>query len=372
MTERIIDWPDDVRISAQEWELLQPRVSSRSAFSGAVRNRLIGPPRWTFAIDTTSRRAEDLARLESTVRKLRGGLNLVRMRDMRRTGTATVLPGNGLRGVQMLRWSGVWSRWGRVGPLPVSGPGGEVTMHHATDYYQADVEPLTGGIYYALALDVSADAPAQVAIAVSGASVDGPLGAIFDAHTGAYISQYGAVSAHGAVDVGGHWRCWLTFRAERSGDAVIQAYALLPVHGMHSITMRRPQLAMQVAPGAPSYVAATDSTIWTDMPVVVDGAGQGGDMLNTMGWPPGVRLTAGHWISYGDGMHMLLDDAVPDADGKAALWIEPPIRRSPAHGQAVTIRGVTGLFRLTSSPRIRQEQGIVVPGQTLTFEEELQ
>lgn len=372
MTERVIDWPDDVKLGAQEWELLQPKVSSRSAFSGAARNMLIGPPRWSISIDLTARRAEDLARLESTVRQLRNGLNLVRLRDYRRTGRTSVLPGGGLRGVQLLRWSGVWSRWGRVGPLPVSSPGGEVTMHHTTDYYQADVEQLAGGIYYVLALDVIAPASAQVAIAVSGAAVDGPLGAIFDAHTGAFVSQYGAVTARGAVDVGGHWRCWLTFRAQRSGESVIQAYALLPDHGLHSLTMRRPQLAMQVAAGAPSYVVATDSTVWTDMPVIVSGAGQVGDTLATAGWPPGVTLTAGHWISYGDGMHMLLGDAVPDADGEAALWIEPPIRRSPAHGQPVTIRGVTGLFRLTSSPRIRQEQGILVPGQTLTFEEELQ
>lgn len=37
MTQRIIDWPKQLRMrpGAQEWELLQPMTGSVSAFSGA-------------------------------------------------------------------------------------------------------------------------------------------------------------------------------------------------------------------------------------------------------------------------------------------------------------------------------------------------
>lgn len=85
MTQRIIDWPAALRPGAQEWHLLQPMVSSTSAFSGATFDKLIGPPRWAFSLDVPDQPARKLPEIESAVRSMRGGLNLVRVGDMRRT-----------------------------------------------------------------------------------------------------------------------------------------------------------------------------------------------------------------------------------------------------------------------------------------------
>ena len=153
--------------------------------------------------------------------------------------------------------------------------------------------------------------------------------------------------------------------------AMVQAYALLPAHGLHKVTMRRPVLATHSGQMPPAYVSAGATGVWVELGVEVDGGAQVGDMLATRGWPPGAVLKAGHWINYGDGLHQLLSAVTPDANGKAQLWIEPPIRRSPADGAVVTARNVTGLFKLKAGPKVRQE-GLHVPGQTLTFEEYLQ
>lgn len=370
MTQRIIDWPVQMRPGSQEWELLQPKASATSAFSGATFDKLIGPPRWAFSMDLTAAPARQLPQIEATLRQLRGGLNLLRIGDMRRTGKGSVMPGGGTYWRQMLPWSSAWTRWGRVGPAPVSIAADEVTMAKATDYHQAAAVPLQVSFPYVAVLEASADVSAHVALAVAGDGVAEPLGVVFDALTGAVVSQYGAVNSCGAVAVGGRWRCWLTFGGKRAAPVLVQAYALLPAHGLIRAKMRRPILAMQAGAVPPSYVPADASGVWAEMGIEVDGAGQTGDTLATRNWPPGTLLQAGHWISYGDGMHMLLAPATPDAAGKASLWIEPPIRRSPADGAPVVVRNVTGLFKLTAGPKIRQD-GMAVAGQTLNFEEYL-
>lgn len=370
MTQRIIEWPATLRPGSQEWGLLQPMVSSTSAFSGATFDKLIGPPRWAFSMDLPDAPASKLPQIEAALRQMRGGLNLLRIGDLRRTGHSLV-PGGGRRAAQLLPWSSLWTRWGRVGPAPVSIVSDEATVSSATDYFQATAEPVRAGTPYVAVLEASSETPAQVALAVAGGGVDAPLGAVFNALTGELLSQYGAVTSASAALVDGRWRCWLTFVATTTGEALVQAYALLPAHGLQSVRMRRPQLAMHVGAVPPAYVSANETATWSELGVMVDGGGQVGDTLATRDWPPGLTLKAGHWISYGDGMHQLLQDATPDADGKAQLWIEPPIRRSPADGDAVSVRNVTGLFKLKTAPRVRQE-GMLVRGLTLEFEEYLQ
>lgn len=371
MTQRIIDWPKQLRMrpGAQEWELLQPMTGSVSAFSGASYDKLIGPPRWAFSMDLTDAPASTLPQIEAALRQLRGGLNLLRIGDMRSTGRVSVVPGGGAKEVQMLPWSSQWTRWGRIGPAPVAIAGEEVEVRQTTDYFQNATASLRAGVPYVAVVEASATVSAHVALSVAGAGVAAPLGVVFDALTGAVVSQYGPVNACGSTAAGGRWRCWLTFGGQ-AGDVLAQAYALLPAHGLIHLKMRRPILAMQAGALPPAYVPADSVSVWDEYGVQVDGAGQTGATLATRNWPPGLTLRAGHWISYGDGMHMLLEAATPDSDGKVQLWIEPPIRRSPADGAPVVVRNVTGLFKLKVSPKIRQE-GMAVKGQTLTFEEDL-
>ncbi len=370
MTQRIIEWPATLRPGAQEWGLLQPMVSSTSAFSGATFDKLIGPPRWAFSMDLPDAPARMLPQIEAALRQMRGGLNLLRIGDLRYT-RRSLAPGGGRRATQLLPWSSAWTRWGRVGKAPASIVLGEATMSNATDYFQKTAEPVRAGTPYVAVLEASSDVSTQVALAVAGPGVNAPLGVVFNALTGDVLSQYGAVTGSGTVLVGGRWRCWLTFVATTTGEAMVHAYALLPAHGLQSVRMRRPQLAMHAGANPPPYVSANATATWSELGVVVDGGGQVGDTLVTRDWPPGLTLKAGHWISYGDGMHQLLQDATPDADGKAQLWVEPPIRRSPADGAAVSVRNVTGLFKLKTAPRVRQE-GMLVRGLTLEFEEYLQ
>ena len=77
MTQKIIDWPKELRLGAQEWELLMPTVSTTSAFSGATFDTLIGPPRWAFSMDLSAAPAKMLPQIEATLRQLRNGLNLL-------------------------------------------------------------------------------------------------------------------------------------------------------------------------------------------------------------------------------------------------------------------------------------------------------
>ncbi|RMX06709.1 hypothetical protein D8I35_09415 [Corticibacter populi] len=374
MTQKTIDWPADLHLrpSAQEWWLEQPSVASTSQFSGATVQALIGPPRWAFSMDLADAPAHRLPHIESTLRKLRNGLNLLRIGDLRRMGRGTLLPTLGGRNLlNLLPWSGRWLSWGRVGPAPVQISVDELTADYASNWYMQTAEPLRPGLVYVLAVELEAAASAHVALALgSGPLADG-LGVVFDAATGAVVSQYGAVLASGSVQQAGRWRCWLKLQPTAVAPALVQVYALLPAAGTVQARMRRPLLGLALGDLPPAYVETEDAAAWGDLTPVVDGADQSGDVLATRGWPAGTPLRAGHWVAYGDGMHQLLDDVTPDADGRAELWIEPPIRRSPADGTAITVRGVTGLFRLQAGPRMRQEK-MLVKGQTLTFIEELQ
>ena len=68
--------------------------------------------------------------------------------------------------------------------------------------------------------------------------------------------------------------------------------------------------------------------------ITVDGAGQSGDTLATLGWDAeALALEAGDFISLGTGrdlrLHQILEDVVADASGAATLSLAPGLRQSP-------------------------------------------
>lgn len=372
MATRIIDWPPNLCPADAEWSLLIPKVGSTSAFDGAQFNKIIGPPRWTFTVTLNDTRKESLPEREAFLRRLRGGLNPVRAWDWRYTGMADVyagedsrLPGN------LLPNSLALATWSRVGPAGTPDGTGVITPY-TSDYYQSSAVRFRAGAVYVLALDIQAAASGRVALALDAEAFGEATGAVFDALDGSVVSTYGAaLSAGSAPAAGGARRVYVTAKAVRAREGRVHAYPVLPSETV-PVRMDRPQLAYAIGAMPPAYVATDGDASYGELQPRVNGGGQTGDTLSTRGWIPGVPLKAGFWISYGDGMHQLMDDAAVDDTGAADLWIEPPIRRPPADGQAIEFKRVTGLFMLTTDEVGFKQQNVVVPGITLTFQEILQ
>jgi hypothetical protein len=87
---------------------------------------------------------------------------------------------------------------------------------------------------------------------------------------------------------------------------------------------------------------------------VVAGAGQKGYTLNTRGWTPGASgvLLLDDYLQIGYRLYSVtLSDVDADGSGNATINIWPPLRESPANGDAITITNTKGLFRLKSNAR---------------------
>jgi len=86
--------------------------------------------------------------------------------------------------------------------------------------------------------------------------------------------------------------------------------------------------------------ASVPRGVATGIPVVA-GGGQLGRSLNTSGWTPGTSsiLRAGDYFSVatlsGPELKILTADAASDADGKATLHFNPPLRNSPVNGASI-------------------------------------
>lgn len=80
----------------------------------------------------------------------------------------------------------------------------------------------------------------------------------------------------------------------------------------------------------------------------VNGGSQTGSSLATTGWGSGTVLMPGDWIQIGYRLYRNLTTATGTAP---TLSIWPPIRESPAHGDAIVVTNTKGLFRLKSNRR---------------------
>ncbi len=83
----------------------------------------------------------------------------------------------------------------------------------------------------------------------------------------------------------------------------------------------------------------------------VNGASQTGYQLATKGWTASKTgvLKRGDWIQLIYRLHKVLDDVDSDSSGHATLAIYPPIRETPADGQAIVTTNAKGLFRLVNN-----------------------
>lgn len=127
-------------------------------------------------------------------------------------------------------------------------------------------------------------------------------------------------------------RWWLRFGYEklRQDDARVFDAFLASMRGMAGRVLIAPiqaEARRGVATGTP----------------VVSGTGQTGRSLVTSGWTPSTALIlrVGDYFSVptpsGPELKILTADAASDADGKATLAFEPPLRGSPVNGAAVNI-----------------------------------
>lgn len=127
-------------------------------------------------------------------------------------------------------------------------------------------------------------------------------------------------------------RWWLKFGYEklRQDDARVFDAFLASMRGMAGRVL--------IAP----IQAEARRGVATGTPVVI-GTGQTGRSLATSGWTPSTPLIlrVGDYFSVptpsGPELKILTADAASDADGKAMLAFEPPLRGSPVNGAALNI-----------------------------------
>jgi hypothetical protein len=103
--------------------------------------------------------------------------------------------------------------------------------------------------------------------------------------------------------------------------------------------------------GDPVGKTPKGSNLTTGANALVNGANQSGYSLNTKGWQPSQTgvLKAGDYLQLIYRLHRVTDDVDSDANGNATLSIYPPIRETPADGQAIITTNAKGLFRLASN-----------------------
>jgi hypothetical protein len=84
---------------------------------------------------------------------------------------------------------------------------------------------------------------------------------------------------------------------------------------------------------------------------VIDGAGQGGNLLSLRGFTPNVAgiLLAGDYIEVADHLYKVTYPEDTDGNGAATFDIFPALRNSPADGDPVILVNTAGTFRLASN-----------------------
>lgn len=71
---------------------------------------------------------------------------------------------------------------------------------------------------------------------------------------------------------------------------------------------------------------------------VVNGAGQAGKTLQTLGWgDAGLKLRRGQFVTINEQLLCLMADVVADAAGAAAIQFKPHLRLVPANGAAIEV-----------------------------------
>lgn len=370
----LIDWPAALVPQQSEWQLKYPISRGQSQFTGAVEVKLMGPPRWAFTMSApptlarrvhTGRKGESRLAWEAFVRRLRAGVNTVTAWDMRTPhvlgfdAQAPALPW------QMLAMSSHWQHWQRV--LPVGTVVGDVlTVGETNSYLDLPALPFESGQRYCLSCDVRSSTGAQVALGLSETPF-GSAGALFTG-AGEVVNTFGGARAGSFALEDGWNRAWVSAPALASGYGPVHVYAVTTGSGQQ-LQARRPQVG-RMGP-MPVYIASDGAPVLAPpMPrPVVEGAGQTGDRLEVCGWVPGSHLQEALYFSVAGELKQLLADAVADEIGCAELWFDPPLRRSPSAGAALTIVRPTAEFRLMTQDAGISQMGPVGAAFDLSFEE---
>lgn len=93
---------------------------------------------------------------------------------------------------------------------------------------------------------------------------------------------------------------------------------------------------------------------------LVNGAGQTGRTLNTVGFPPSTTvLQAGQFVTINDQLLQLTENVTSNAFGVAVLTFEPPIRVSPANNAPIEYVNPYCLMYLVEEPTLSVETGYV-------------
>lgn len=81
-------------------------------------------------------------------------------------------------------------------------------------------------------------------------------------------------------------------------------------------------------------------------PIVVDGAGQIGSVVNTRGWHPNSAALIGWFVEIGDGLHQVVKQSLADGQGRMALTVIPYVA-GHADGTAIEAFRPCGLMSLS-------------------------
>lgn len=101
--------------------------------------------------------------------------------------------------------------------------------------------------------------------------------------------------------------------------------------------------------GDPSAKTPLGSALGTP---VVDGAGQDGNSLSTVGWTPSTNnlLRKGDYFQLGTGLaaklYMVTNDVNSNGSGAATISFVPSLRSSPTDGQSIITNNPRSVFRL--------------------------
>lgn len=124
-------------------------------------------------------------------------------------------------------------------------------------------------------------------------------------------------------------------------------YLSLTVGQPIDITLRLGNAQLERAATASRYIPTQIAARSRGPGACIDGATQSGAQLKTWNWQPNITniLRKGDYIAFettrGRALHMVVADCNSDADGRALLSLEPPLRTAPNDGTVLQLQSAS-------------------------------